>query len=156
MNKERELLQWKNRRELLMELQGSLAEIFPEEDYNVVIFGSFITNDFKPDSDVDAVVYCQNTERQYVIARYVECFFEDIGISSDILQYHYDSSAVIYYRAFMSGIKLTDYYPRELKAQLYLLWKEYDKRQMELRDYRRYQRWYIKIRRKKAMERMGE
>lgn len=118
---------WKERRQLLLEFSRKLQGQFLEIDFNVVVFGSYIRNDFNPESsDIDLVVYCQDEEMQGEIARFATEFFRAYNLESDVLQYYFSPNAVIFYPAIMNGIKLTDYYPRQLQEELYHLRKYYD------------------------------
>lgn len=127
---------------VLVRLQRELKEQYPEEDYNIFVFGSYIRNDFKDGkSDIDLVLCCQDFRKRDQIAVFLEQYFKDI-LPCDILQYFYFPSATIFYPAITRGMPLTDYYPDQLVGELYYLRRYYSKEQAEKKDYARHLRWY--------------
>lgn len=137
-----DLTDWSSRRAVLVRLQRELKEQYPEEDYNIFVFGSYIRNDFKDGkSDIDLVLYCQDFRKRDQIAVFLEQYFKDI-LPCDILQYFYSPSATIFYPAITRGMPLTDYYPDQLVGELYYLRRYYSKEQAEKKDYARHLRWY--------------
>lgn len=137
-----DLTDWSSRRAVLVRLQKELKEQYPEEDYNIFVFGSYIRNDFKDGrSDIDLVLYCQDFRKRDQIAAFLEQYFKDI-LPCDILQYFYSPSATIFYPAITRGMPLTDYYPDQLVGELYYLRRYYSKEQAEKKDYARHLRWY--------------
>ena len=137
-----DLTDWSSRRAVLVRLQRELKEQYPEEDYNIFVFGSYIRNDFKDGkSDIDLVLCCQDFRKRDQIAVFLEQYFKDI-LPCDILQYFYSPSATIFYPAITRGMPLTDYYPDQLVGELYYLRRYYSKEQAEKKDYARHLRWY--------------
>ncbi|MDO5424858.1 MAG: nucleotidyltransferase domain-containing protein [Eubacteriales bacterium] len=145
---------WTERRELLLRFQKELLDKFPEEDYNVFVFGSFVRSDFREgQSDIDMIVYCNDTKKQYAIHEFCENFFEEQGLSSDVLNYYYIPDAYVYAVGILNSIKLTDFYPQRLKDELYLIARNYGFHRREQEVQRRYLNWDYLIGRKRAMER---
>jgi len=145
-----DLADWKNRRLLLQEYQKELLKQFPKEDYNVFVFGSFIRNDFHSErSDIDVVVYCEESDKQRAISDFSECFFTSKGIECDVLQYYYSEYATIFYVAIMTSLKMTDYFPKKLKDELFYLWKSFEREQREQMEKEKYLRWGTIIQRDK-------
>lgn len=138
-----ELSSWSERRRHLILLQKYLRESFDEENYNVFVFGSFIRSDFNPGvSDIDLVVYCPDFRKRDEIASFLKNYFDSVPMKSDVLQYFYSPNATIFYPAIMGGMGLTDYFPKELKSELFYLRRYFEKEQREKREYARYMRWY--------------
>lgn len=137
-----DLKDWSGRRELLIRLQKELKKKYPEEDYNIFVFGSYIRKDFEyGKSDIDLVLYCPDFKKRDKIASFLEAFFKEF-LPCDILQYFYSPNATIFYPAITGGMPLTDYYPDELVGELYYLRRYYSKEQAEKKDYARHLRWY--------------
>ena len=82
---------WSERRNLLIKLQGQLLQYFPKEDYNVIIFGSYIRADFDVrKSDIDIIVYAEDEKKQEKVGGFVKKFFQKEEISSDVLLYSFN------------------------------------------------------------------
>ncbi len=119
---------WKERRDWLIRFQKELLEKFPDEDYNVFVFGSYVREDFNPEqSDIDMIVYCNDFMKRTDIVQFSEKFFQSRGWETDILEYYFIPEAYIYVVGIMNAIQMTDYYPQELKYQLYVIAKNYSR-----------------------------
>ena len=133
---------WSERRNLLIKLQGLLLQYFPKEDYNVIIFGSYIRADFDVGkSDIDIIVYAEDEKKQEKVGGFVKKFFQKEEISSDVLLYSFNPFGFIFLFGIMNGYKLTEYYPRTLKAELYQIHKCYERYLREKNEEKKYDRW---------------
>ena len=142
MVKEIDLSDWKGRRELLVEFQSALIRQFGENDYNVFVFGSYVRQDFEAGkSDIDLIVYCEILEKKMDIADFCMGFFRDRGISADVLEYYFMEEAYVYVNGILNSIPLTDYYPKKLRAELYLIAKRYSQYLEGQQIKRKYMNW---------------
>lgn len=149
MERNDDLSTWKARRELLKLFQRELLKEFPQEDYNIFIFGSYITNKFvSGESDIDIIVYCEDQEKQNNIAVFTKEFFGNHNLQSDVLQYFFSMNAPIY-ALILESIRLTDYFPKKLKAELYYLLKAYNLDMQQKAEKQRYLHWCYLIRKEK-------
>lgn len=137
-----ELSVWDKRRELLEELQSGLVGRFGEKDYNIFVFGSYVRTDFVAGkSDIDLIVYCEESEKQIDIAEFCTDFFKKKGISADILEYYYMENAYIYVNGILNSVALTDYYPKKLQAELYVIAKRYSQYLEGQKIKKKYMHW---------------
>lgn len=99
----------------LIPLQRKLSSVFPEDTYNVFVFGSYPTVRYKyGESDVDIAVYADNVEEYIRISVIIEDFFEEKGILLDLFFVDIRNPSPIYLAPLHSQIQFTDYYPEEL------------------------------------------
>jgi predicted nucleotidyltransferase len=148
---------WKERRNVLIQFQLELDERFLDRDYNIFIFGSFVRADFKPgQSDIDLIVYCNDMLKRIELAEYCEEYFHSIGIKADVLEYYFMPEAYIYAVGILNSVQMTDYYPQELKDELYHITKKYHIFLEEQRVKEKYMRWAYQIRKAKLMEKKTE
>lgn len=102
-------------RELLV-LQKQLAELYGEDDYNVFVFGSYTTTAYEEGrSDVDIAVYTEDFELYKQISLYLEQWFAQKQIPSDIFYIDTTLPAPIYLAPLQSPIQFTDFFPDKLK-----------------------------------------
>lgn len=100
----------------LLSLQKEVIQQFGESDYNVFIFGSFLTTRYEEGkSDVDIAIYTPNFALYKRLATYLEDYFFRKGIPSDIFFIDITMVAPIYCAPLKSEIQFTDYYPPELQ-----------------------------------------
>ena len=99
----------------LLVLQKKLSSTFPEDTYNVFVFGSYPTVRYEKGlSDVDIAVYAESVDIYMKISVIIEEFFEDKGIPLDLFFIDVRNPAPIYLAPLHSQICFTDYYPEEL------------------------------------------
>ena len=69
----------------LLELQKSLEEKFGSDNYNVSVFGSYITTAYvEGESDIDLAIYSLDFELYKHISMYIEDYFNEKNVPSDI------------------------------------------------------------------------
>lgn len=138
-----DLSTWEKRRQLLIDFQGALIAKFPEENYNVFVFGSYITNRFRQnESDIDLIVYADTDKRIFDIARWTSAFFANTGLPSDVLEYTDMPKAHVILFGILNSIKMTDYYPQKLEDDLFKMWKDYTYiEKPAMANKKKYQRW---------------
>lgn len=99
----------------LLALQKKLERQFGSEDYNIFVFGSYLTTKFvEGKSDIDIAVYTENFSLYKKLALYLEEYFCQRGVKSDI--FYIDTTMVtpVYCAPLKSEVQLTDYYPEKL------------------------------------------
>lgn len=151
MGKEIKLQTWKERRIYLVQFQKELIKKFPEQNYNVFVFGSYITNHFDSESsDIDLVVYCSENGRKWEINDFVKEFWnEKIGLECDVINYIFDPGASIFLNAIPGGIRLTDYYPTKLKDELMIIWRQYQVDRKKYLQRQKHQIWRMALNKRK-------
>ena len=116
------------RLKLIQDLQKRIHNIFIGKDYNIFIFGSFLTESYKPGkSDIDIAIYCPSVSEYIDIADYILDYFKQYSIKVDIFYIDLNTVAPVYCAPLESAIKFTTYYPDELKDFYKKCKKEYDR-----------------------------
>ncbi len=99
----------------LLELQKEIEERFGESDYNIFVFGSYLTTHYQEGkSDIDLAIYTENFELYKKLAFYLEEYFNAIGVKSDIFYIDLTIEATIYCAPLKSKVQFTEFYPQKL------------------------------------------
>lgn len=99
----------------LLDLQKKVAERFGDTGYNVFVFGSYITTRYiDGSSDIDIAIYSEDFGLYKRISLYLEEYFRQKGIDSDIFYIDISMEAPAYCIPLESEIQFTDYYPDKL------------------------------------------
>ena len=74
-------------REIFIEqFKEELLKQFPYDDYQIWIFGSFLTEEYTPGkSDIDIELFCDNTARLNNIYEWVNKYFDKEKLSHDLV-----------------------------------------------------------------------
>lgn len=92
----------------LLELQEKVKKRFGIDGYNVFVFGSYVTiNYVEGQSTEDFDLYKR-------ISMYLEEYFAEKGIESDIFYIDLTMEAPVYCTPLKSELQFTDYYPKRL------------------------------------------
>lgn len=92
----------------LLELQEKVKKRFGIDGYNVFVFGSYVTiNYVEGQSTEDFDLYKR-------ISMYLEEYFAEKGIESDIFYIDLTMEAPVYCAPLKSELQFTDYYPKRL------------------------------------------
>lgn len=106
----------KERLQIIQELQQLILSKYGEDNYNVFLFGSFLTERYIPDkSDVDIAVYTPDFNLYLQISSDIEDFFFERNISLDLFCIDTTVVEAIYYKPLTSELRFTEYYPDQLK-----------------------------------------
>ena len=133
---------WKNRRDILIVFQKDLIKAFPEEHYNVYVFGSFIRQDFEfSRSDIDILVYTLDVFLRARLDLFILDWFKVRNIPCDVLLYCYNPYAYVYPQAILNGFALTDYYPPRLRNELWVITKMYETHVREELERKKHLAW---------------
>ncbi len=99
----------------LLMLQKELIYRFGEEQYNIFVFGSYITTNYvEGKSDVDIAVYTEDFELYKKLSLYLEEYFAKRNVPSDIFFIDTSMVAPIYCTPLKSQVRFTDYFPEKL------------------------------------------
>lgn len=101
-------------RELLI-LQKEIESEFEEKEYNIFVFGSYLTLQYQEGkSDIDIAIYSKNFELYKRLSCYLEEYFMRKGIKSDIFFIDTTMEAPVYCAPLTSQVQFTDFFPEEL------------------------------------------
>lgn len=99
----------------LLVLQRKVEEQFGSIGYNIFVFGSYLTTRYVDgESDVDIAVYTEDFSLYIRIASFLEEYFTEQGVESDIFYVDTSMVAPIYCAPLRSQVQFTDYYPQKL------------------------------------------
>ena len=99
----------------LLELQKKMESVFGSDHYNVFVFGSYLTTKYvEGQSDIDIAIYSRDFDLYKRLALFLEEYFDQMGIVSDIFYIDISMEAPIYCAPLKSKVQLTDYFPQEL------------------------------------------
>lgn len=104
------------REKIIQEMEQSLKGEFPQTNqYNVLIFGSFLTDRYHEDSDIDIGVFSLDERLMFQIYMYLCDYLDKLGIKYDIVRMILDEDQYINVNIILYHEReLTDYCPEEL------------------------------------------
>ena len=104
------------RLETIRELQNLVCSKLDGKDFNVFIFGSFLTERYRPGkSDIDIAFYSRNFDDYLDAAALMEDFFNERDIPQDIFFIDTRVPEPVFLAPLSSPVRFTDYFPEELK-----------------------------------------
>ncbi|MCD8224460.1 MAG: nucleotidyltransferase domain-containing protein [Clostridiales bacterium] len=96
----------------LLDLQKETERQFGDRNYNIFVFGSYLTTKYESGrSDIDIAVYTEDFELYKKLALYLETYFDEKGILTDIFYIDISMAAPVYCAPLSSKVQFTDYYP---------------------------------------------
>ncbi len=99
----------------LLELRRKIEKQFGVDGYNIFVFGSYVTTGYmEGKSDIDIAIYTKDFDLYKRISVYLEGYFAEKGMESDIFYIDLTVEAPIYCAPLKSSVQFTDYYPAEL------------------------------------------
>ena len=99
----------------LLDLQKEIEIKFGTTEYNIFVFGSYLTTWYvEGESDIDIAIYAEDFGLYLKISAFLEEYFNDKGIESDIFYIDTSMEAPIYCAPLKSQVQFTDYYPEKL------------------------------------------
>ena len=99
----------------LLDLQKEIESKFGISGYNVFVFGSYLTTRYvEGESDIDIAIYSEEFGLYLKISAFLEEYFNNKGIESDIFYIDTSMEAPIYCAPLKSQVQFTDYYPEKL------------------------------------------
>lgn len=111
------LLTLEERKDFVERFKEELLQKFAVPDYQVWIFGSFLTDEFDSDSDIDIGLYCGNLGRLMELYHYVDEYMQWYGLEHDLVIVEMKTTHYINIPILVYGKPLTEYMPEG--------WKEY-------------------------------
>lgn len=98
------------REKFVEQLKKEIKRHFPQNNYQIWIFGSFLTNDFVTDkSDIDMGVYSSDVAVTIDIIEYLKEYLDENGIEHDIIPIRLEDTCYMNIPIFMYGETLTSY-----------------------------------------------
>lgn len=100
----------------LLHLQKDMESRFGDTEYNVFVFGSYLTTRYiKGKSDIDIAIYAEDFDLYKKLSLYLEEYFDEKGIKSDIFFVDLSIEAPIYCAPLNSRVQFTNYFPKKLQ-----------------------------------------
>ena len=91
----------------LLELQEKVEKRFGIDRYNVFVFGSYVTIHYvEGQSDIDIAIYTEDFDLYKRISMYLEEYFAEKGIESDIFYDRPNDGGACLLRAFKVGVTI--------------------------------------------------
>ena len=98
----------------LLELQRTVEKQFGVDGYNIFVFGSYVTTSYvEGQSDIDIAIYTEDFDLYKRIAVYLEGYFAEKGIESDIFYIDITMKEPIYGRPFQYQSLVYRLFPTE-------------------------------------------
>ena len=99
----------------LLTLQKEIERQFGNDNYNIFVVGSYLTTRFVDGkSDIDIAIYTENFNLYQKLSVYLEEYFHQKGIPSDIFYIDTTMKAPVYCAPLKSKVQFTDYFPKKL------------------------------------------
>lgn len=99
----------------LLSLQKEVERQFGDTGFNVFVFGSYVTTKYKEgQSDIDIAIYSEDFELYKKLSWFLEEYFKQRGVESDIFYIDISMEAPIYCAPLNAKVQFTDYYPEQL------------------------------------------
>lgn len=104
------------RKEIVETYVHDLVQIFPDtSQYNVFIFGSFLTESYSEDSDIDIGIFSAQPGLTFRLYSFTKEYFECLGILNDVVRMRLSYSQYINLAIILNNTyAATDYCPPEL------------------------------------------
>lgn len=99
------------REDYVNKLKAAIREKFPSKNYQVWIFGSFLTNDYTPQSDIDIAIYCADIPLLLDIKDFIDEYLSFDKLKHDIVIFEFNDEHYINIPIALYGKTLTDYMP---------------------------------------------
>ena len=106
----------RQRKEIVEKYTHELIRTFPDSSqYNVFIFGSFLTEKYTEDSDIDIGIFSAQAGLTFRLYSFTKEYFECLGIRNDVVRMHLSYSQYINLAIILNNtFAATDYCPPEL------------------------------------------
>jgi len=94
--------------------------------YNILIFGSFLTERYSENSDIDIGVFSLESGLTFRLYNFTKDYFEQLEIDSDVIRMHLSDSQYLNISIILSQqYAVTDYCPAELISYTKRLLEQY-------------------------------
>lgn len=110
------MLSLDERKTMVERFSDAVKKQFPRTDrYNVMIFGSFLTEHYTELSDIDLAVYAPEGKLMHRVRDFVLDFFEGEGIACDVIEICLEEEKPVNLEALLTHyLTVTEYAPEEL------------------------------------------
>lgn len=94
--------------------------------YNILIFGSFLTERYSENSDIDIGIFSLESGLAFRLYNFTKDYFEHLGIDGDVIRIHLFDSQYINISIILSQqYAVTDYCPAELISYVKRMLEQY-------------------------------
>lgn len=99
------------REKYVNKLNTAIKEEFPQKNYQVWVFGSFLTDDYTPQSDIDIAIYCADISLLLDIRDFIDEYLSNDKLKHDIVIFEFNDEHCINIPIILYGKALTEYEP---------------------------------------------
>ncbi|MBS6642797.1 MAG: nucleotidyltransferase domain-containing protein [Clostridiaceae bacterium] len=127
------MLSIEERQKIVKDYSDSVKQEFPGTgQYNVLVFGSFLTDRYTEDSDIDIGILSLKPGLTFRIYAYTKDYFKKLGIDNDVVRMRLVKSQYINI-SIVTGhtCAVTDYCPDELISYMKQMMEEYGENPQE-------------------------
>ena len=109
-------MQYSERVQVVEKFAQAVKTQFPQVDrYNILVFGSFLTERYSSDSDIDIGVFSLSPGIGFRLYSFTKEYFDNLGIPSDVVRMRLlDSQYINMSIVLGQQYAVTDYCPQEL------------------------------------------
>ena len=101
------------------ELKSKIEHEFTDNNYQVFVFGSFLTEEYTPDkSDIDIGIYCESIALAIDMKHFIEEELNKIKLDNDIIIMELTDNSYMNIPIFMYGEPLFNYIREEFIVNL--------------------------------------
>lgn len=123
------------RKQIVSKYSQYITHLFPETDrYNIIVFGSFLTNNYHLMSDIDIGVFSYDESLQNRIRHYTLLYFEEQKIPCDVVLMDLDLNRPVNLSILLyHSESLTEYCPDELieyAGKMTKIWSKHPMRRL--------------------------
>ncbi len=104
------------RKQIVKKFAQIIKKEFPQTDqYNILLFGSFLTDRYHENSDIDMGVFSLDKRLLFRLYMFAADYFDELGIAHDIIRMELDETQYINVNIILyHSWELTSYCPKEL------------------------------------------
>ena len=99
------------REKYINQLNTAITKKFPQKNYQVWIFGSFLTDEYTPQSDIDVAIYCTDISLLIDIRDFIDEYLSNDKLKHDIVIFEFNDEHYINIPIMLYGKALTEYEP---------------------------------------------
>lgn len=99
------------REQYVNKLKIAIEKKFSQKDFQVWVFGSFLTDDYTPQSDIDVAIYCADIPLLLDIKDFIDEYLSNDKLKHDIIIFEFNDEHYINIPIALYGKTLTEYQP---------------------------------------------
>lgn len=110
------MLTYSERLKIVNDYADTIRQQYPQTDqYNILVFGSFLTDHYGDDSDIDIGIFSLIPGLAYRLYSFTKDYFEHMGIANDVVRMRLSELQYINMSIILGqNYAVTDYCPEEL------------------------------------------